>query len=154
MARAPFQVIVFPYRRTASGVFEYAVFFRRSPNYGDFWQAISGGGEDDESPIEAARREANEEAGLSSDTPLIQLDSSATIPAPQAAGMLWGPKVLVVPEYAFGADIGDQQIVLSAEHASFRWVEYATAQSLLRFDSNKNALWELDFRLTKERKFI
>lgn len=154
MARAPFQVIVFPYRRAASGVFEYAVFFRSSPNYGDFWQAISGGGEGHETPLEAARRESNEEAGLSYDTPLVLLDSTATIPAPQAAGMLWGPKVLVVPEYAFGADIGVQQIVLSEEHVSFRWADYQTAQSLLRFDSNKNALWELDFRLTDDRKFI
>ena len=154
MARAPFQVIVFPYRRAASGVFEYAVFFRRSPNYGDFWQAIAGGGEGRETPLEAARRESNEEAGLSYDTPLILLDSTSTIPAPQAAGMLWGPKVLVVPEYAFGANIRDQQIVLSEEHVSFRWADYETALSLLRFDSNKNALWELDFRLTNERKFI
>ena len=82
MPRAPFQVIVFPYRRAASGVYEYAVFFRRSPNYGDFWQAISGGGEDYETPLEAARRESNEEAGLSFDTPLVLLDSIATIPAP------------------------------------------------------------------------
>lgn len=154
MPRAPFQVIVFPYRRAASGVYEYAVFFRRSPNYGDFWQAISGGGEDYETPLEAARRESNEEAGLSFDTPLVLLDSTATIPAPQAAGMLWGPKLLVVPEYAFGADIGDQQITLSAEHLTFQWAQYDTAQSMLRFDSNKNALWELDFRLTNDRKFI
>jgi len=152
--RAPFQVIVFPYRLAASGAFEYAVFFRRSPNYGDFWQAISGGGEDDETPLEAARREANEEGGLSYDTPFIWLDSSATIPAPQAAGMLWGPDVLVVPEYAFGAEIVGQEIVLSAEHLSFRWADYGSAQSLLRFDSNKNALWELDYRLTNDRKFI
>ena len=152
--RAPFQVIVFPYRRTLSGSFEYAVFFRRTLGYGDFWQAISGGGEDDETPLETARRESNEEGGISYDTPFVQLDSTVTIPAPQAAGMLWGTDVLVVPEYAFGADIGDQEIVISEEHETFRWVDYETAQSLLRFDSNKNALWELDFRLTSDRKFI
>ena len=36
MARAPFQVIVFPYRKTAVGSCEYAVFFRRTLRYGDF----------------------------------------------------------------------------------------------------------------------
>ena len=68
--------------------------------------------------------------------------------------MLWGPEVLVIPEYAFGADAQDQEIILSPEHQEFRWVDYHTAQSLLRFDSNKNALWELDYRLTREEKGI
>ena len=154
MARAPFQVIVFPYRKTVVGSYEYAIFFRHTPRYGDFWQAISGGGEDDETPLQAARREANEEGGLLLDTKFIQLESMVTLPAPQAAGMLWGPEVLVVPEYAFGSDAIGQEIVLSAEHTEYRWVDYETAQQLLRFDSNKNALWELDYRLTNERKKI
>jgi dATP pyrophosphohydrolase len=152
--RAPFQVIVFPYRITPSGTYQYAIFFRRTLRYGDFWQAISGGGEDDETPLQAAVREAYEEGGLSEETEFIRLDSMATIPAPQAAGMLWGPDVLVVPEYAFGADAAGQEIVLSQEHDAYRWVDYKTAQQLLRFDSNKNALWELDFRFTNDRKFI
>lgn len=152
--RAPFQVIVFPYRKIALEVYQYAIFFRRTPRYGDFWQAISGGGEGDETPLQAAIREANEEGGFSLDTEFIQLDSMATIPAPQAAGMLWGPDVLVVPEYAFGADARDQEIVLSAEHETYRWVDFEAARDLLRFDSNKNALWELDYRLTNDWKFI
>jgi dATP pyrophosphohydrolase len=152
--RAPFQVIVFPYRITPSGTYQYAIFFRRTLRYGDFWQAISGGGEDDETPLQAAVREVYEEGGLSEETEFIRLDSMATIPAPQAAGMLWGPDVLVVPEYAFGADAAGQEIVLSQEHDAYRWVDYKTAQQLLRFDSNKNALWELDFRFTNDRKFI
>jgi dATP pyrophosphohydrolase len=152
--RAPFQVIVFPYRKTPDGSYQYAIFFRRTDRYGDFWQAIAGGGEDDEIPLEAARREANEEGGLGYDTPYVQLESMVMIPAPFAAGMLWGPDVLVVPEYAFGADAGEQEIILSEEHETFRWVDYNTAQELLRFDSNRNALWELDYRLTNDMKFI
>ena len=61
MARAPFQVLVFPYRYTPEEEIEYAVFFRISPRYGGVWQAIAGGGEDDETPLEAAKREAFEE---------------------------------------------------------------------------------------------
>ena len=152
--RAPFQVIVFPYKQMPDGSYEYAIFFRRTVQHGDFWQAISGGGEDEETPLEAARREANEEGGLSYETPYVQLESMAMIPAPFAAGMLWGPDVLVVPEYAFGADAGDQEIVLSEEHEAFRWVDYNMAQELLRFDSNKSALWELDYRLTNDMKLI
>lgn len=148
--RAPFQVIVFPYRMNTSGSFEYAIFFRRTLRYGDFWQAISGGGEEDETPMQAAIREANEEGGLSPDTKFIRLESMATIPAPQAAGMLWGPEVLVVPEYSFGAEAAAQEIVLSPEHVSYRWLDYPSAHTLLQFDSNKNALWELNYRLMQE----
>jgi dATP pyrophosphohydrolase len=154
MPRAPFQVIVFPYRQTEDRIFEYAIFFRRTLRYGDFWQAISGGGEDDESPLQAARREANEEGGLPLETAYIQLDCTAGIPAPQAAGMLWGPDVLIVPEYAFGAEAQDHEIILSPEHTAYQWVTYEDAQSMLRFDSNRNALWELDYRLTRDSKPI
>lgn len=152
--RAPFQVIVIPYRQIPDGSNQYAIFFRRTDRYGGFWQAVSGGGEDDETLLEAARREANEEGGLSYETPYVQLESMVKIPAPFAAGMLWGPDVLVVPEYAFGADAGEQEIILSKEHETFRWVDYSTAQELLRFDSNRNALWEVDYHLTNDRKFI
>jgi dATP pyrophosphohydrolase len=154
MARAPFQVLVIPFRYPPKNIPRYAVFFRRSPRYGDFWQWVAGGGEDDETPLQAALREASEEAGIDPAGEFISLDSSATIPAPQAAGMLWGPEVLVVPEYAFGVNIHDHEIKLSAEHEEFRWVDYHTAQQMLRFDSNKNALWELDFRLTGVSKPI
>lgn len=58
MTRAPFQVLVFPYRTLESGETAYAVFRRRDD--GMSWQAISGGGEDSETPLEAARREASE----------------------------------------------------------------------------------------------
>ena len=154
MARAPFQVLVIPYRISADGSIEYAIFFRRSPRYGNFWQPIAGGGEDDETPLEAARREASEEARIDPAAEFIILDSTTTIPAPQAAGMLWGPEVLVVPEYAFGVHFQDGEIQLSPEHEDYQWVDYATAQNLLRFDSNKNAIWELDYRLTKNSKPI
>ena len=60
MTRAPFQVLIYPYRRIHEDGFEYAVFKRADEG---FWQGISGGGEDGESPLEAARREAFEEAG-------------------------------------------------------------------------------------------
>jgi len=154
MARAPFQVLVIPYRFTSRDQLEYALLLRDSPRYGEFWQPVAGGGEDEETPLEAAQRESLEETGLSTSSTFIPLDSSATIPAPQAAGMLWGPDVLVIPEHAFGVNAGDAQIRISAEHLSFRWVAYATAQEMLHFDSNKNALWELDFRLKTKAKRI
>jgi dATP pyrophosphohydrolase len=154
MARAPFQVLVFPYRYASDNHLEYALFFRYLEPFGDFWQPVSGGGEDDEAPIDTARREVNEETGIDSGADIIALDSLATIPVPPTAWMLWGPEVLVIPEYSFGVHASETEIRLSPEHTEFRWVDYATAQEMLRFDSNKNALWELDYRLTNNRKEI
>ena len=154
MARAPFQVLVIPYRFPSGQQLEYALFLRQSPRYGEFWQPVAGGGEDHETPLEAALRETHEEAGIDLDAGFISLDSIATIPALQAAGMLWGPDVLVIPEHAFGVNANHCEIRISAEHISYRWVDYQTAQQMLRFDSNKNALWELDYRLKNQSKRI
>ncbi|MBL4684803.1 MAG: NUDIX domain-containing protein, partial [Nannocystaceae bacterium] len=80
MARAPFQVLVLPYRRAKDGL-EVAVF--RRADY-DVWQFVSGGGEAGESPETAARREVAEEAGVSTTgiitTEIIALDAMTTIP--------------------------------------------------------------------------
>ena len=61
MARAPFEVLVYPYRGLPDGRFVYALFRRADAG---FWQGIAGGGEDGETPLEAVRREAYEEAGI------------------------------------------------------------------------------------------
>jgi dATP pyrophosphohydrolase len=152
MERAPFQVLVFPYRCTTDSDLEYALFFRYLERFGNYWQPVSGGGENGEAPLDTARREVNEETGIDPTAEFIALDSLATIPVPQGAWMLWGPEVLVIPEYSFGVQAGETEIRLSAEHTEFCWVDYTTAQQMLRFDSNKNALWELDYRLTRHSK--
>lgn len=131
---------------------EYAVFHRADE---DFWQAIAGGGEDGETPEEAARRETAEEAGIPPTARLVRLDSMATIPVPGICGELaWGPGVLVVPEHAFGVDAAGVNIVLSREHTEYRWLEYGPAREILKWDSNRNALWELDHRLSRPAKPI
>jgi len=128
----------------------YAVFHRRD---GDYWQFVAGGGEEGESPMEAARREAHEEARIPCDAPLIALDSSATIPVPGVTGgpMQWGDTVLVIPEHCFAVELECPDVALSAEHTECRWSTYDEAKSLLEWDSNRNALWELHYRLAAGR---
>ncbi|MFZ5979113.1 MAG: NUDIX domain-containing protein, partial [Candidatus Zixiibacteriota bacterium] len=77
MARLPLQVLVFPFRRTGKGGYEFVVFRRRDEGY---WQAIAGGGEDNETQLEAARREAFEEAGVPADAVFYRLATFATVP--------------------------------------------------------------------------
>lgn len=144
--RAPFQVLVIPFRRR-SGVVEYAV-LRRADAGG--WQFVAGGGEDGESPVEAAVRETREEVGFEAGAGLIALDSMATVPADSfAAAAAWGPQLFAVPEHAFAVDVGQADLVLSHEHTELRWETYAQARGLLQWDSNRNALWELDQRLRR-----
>jgi dATP pyrophosphohydrolase len=144
--RAPFQILVIPFRRTPVGP-EFAVLKRSDAGC---WQFVAGGGEDDESPQQAAERETKEEIGIAADGHLIQLDSMATVPKDcfGAAGS-WGQGVYVIPEHCFAVDAGDHALVLSGEHTDLRWVPYDQASSMLKWDSNRNALWELNERLKR-----
>ncbi|MFW6303463.1 MAG: NUDIX hydrolase [Candidatus Sumerlaeota bacterium] len=147
MPRAPFQVLIFPWRLREDGGFEYAVFKRSDQG---FWQGLSGGGEDVETPIEAARRECGEEACIPEDAEFIELDTTAHIPAHIFAGHeKWGKDTYVIPEYSFGVDFSDEDIELSAEHSEYRWVSLEEAHRLLKHDSNKTAIWELEQRLKR-----
>lgn len=110
---------------------------------------MAGGGEDKETPIEAAVRELREETSINiKKEDLTVLDSKATIPVVNVTGTYtWGKDVFVVPEYAFAVNATNFQIKLSNEHTEFKWLEYDKAMNILTYDSNKTALWELNERL-------
>ena len=150
MARAPLQALVLPFRHRADGRLEYAV-FRRADHADDCWQGLAGGAEADETAEQAARREMTEEAGIAADAPLIALDATASIPADQFDERKnWGPEIYIVIERAFAARVTDDfTIVMSREHTTYRWLPYEEALKLLRWDSNKTALWELNERLRR-----
>lgn len=145
--RAPFQILVIPFRHTAAGP-EYAVLKRSDAKY---WQFVAGGGEEGESPALAAERETKEETSIAASGRLLRLDSMATVPKNCfAAADSWGQEVYVIPEYCFAVDVADSALALSGEHTEVRWVPYDQAFSLLKWDSNRNALWELNERLKKK----
>jgi len=145
MPRAPFHVLVYPYQQLKDGNLRYAL-FRRSDQ--DWWQAVAGGGEDDETPIQAARREAHEEAGIPEDCTFIQLTTVIPIPVTHFCDShLWGNDVYVIPQYCFGVSVPNGEITVSSEHTEYRWLNYEEAQSLIRYDGNRTALWELHARL-------
>lgn len=142
MARAPVQVLVLPYRRRTR--LEVAVF--RRADY-DLWQFVSGGVEHGESTLDAARREAREEAGVGSEAVWTALDTRASVPACWfPAWPTWPADVLVVPEHCFAVRV-ETPLQLSEEHVEVAWLEVQAALDRLHFDSNKTALWELRERL-------
>lgn len=139
MARQPLQVLVIPFRMRSEP--EFAVFHRTD---GEMWQFIAGGAEDQEDPLQAALREATEEAAIPSDVSIVRLDSIASIPRTSFSPLEHRPNDLfVIPEHSFAIDVGDRELVLSSEHDEVRWVPYEKATSLLTWDSNRVALWEM-----------
>ena len=146
MSRAKFQVLIIPFRVVENGVPEFAVTKRSDM---DVWQFLSGGGEDGETPHQAAEREANEEGGIPYENELLELDSVASIPATCfVAHKEWGKDVYVVPEYTFGVDTEDRDLILSTEHTELQWLKHEEASEKLKWDSNRIALWELNERIT------
>jgi dATP pyrophosphohydrolase len=145
--RSAYQILAFPFYRKEDRPM-YALFRRRDS---DIWQGIAGGGEDRETPIQTALREANEEAEISLDAKIVQLSSVATIPVEYVAGFIWGEDVLVVPEYTFGIEMGSEDLKIGKEHSEYKWFNYDDAIKQLKWDSNKTALWELNHRIEKNK---
>lgn len=143
--RAAFKVLVLPYRPASDDDWEFAIFQRSDIGC---WQGISAGGEDDETPLEAARRETFEEAGIPIDAAFLPLDTTASIRVTWfRESHRWGENRFVVPEHAFGVLTDQEELNVSSEHPEVRWLPFADAESLLRFDSNRTALWELNQRI-------
>ncbi len=144
MSRAPLQILVLPFRRTGRGEYEFALFKRSDAG---FWQGVAGGAEDDETPLQAARREKREETGIDTDR-FLRLDSTDSVPVSKFRdSYLWGKDIYVIPQRFFGLEVKGEAITLSEEHVDFDWLTYEAARQQLHFDSNRTALWELYQRL-------
>lgn len=149
--RAPYQVLVFPYYKSDEGI-KYAIFHRSDA---DWWQGISGGGEDGESIIESAKREAFEEGAIPKDSFYLKLDTINSIPADEFADSIhWSKDIYVIPENCYGVEITNKQLMLSHEHTEYKWMSYNEAISYLKWDGNKVALWELNKRINKRIKLV
>ncbi|MFC5830585.1 NUDIX hydrolase [Nonomuraea insulae] len=137
--RQPYNVVVFIFRAG-----EYAVLQRADDGC---WQGVSGGVEEGEDLVAAARRESAEEAGLAG--PLYKLDMVSGVEKECfAAAAHWPEDLYIVSKHYFAMDAtGQGEIVLSDEHRAVRWLAYEAAYDTLRYDDDKTALWELDQRL-------
>jgi dATP pyrophosphohydrolase len=144
--RQPLNVIVFPFRLTAAGP-EYAIFRRADDGC---WQGVSGGVEEGEDLVTAARRETAEEAGLAGGSPVYKLDMVGGVARTDfAASRHWPGGLYIVALHYFAMDVTAEPapVVLSREHSEFRWAPYREASATLSYDDDKTALWELDTRL-------
>lgn len=146
--RQPHQILAFPFIES-NDKYLYGIFCRSGSN--EVWQGIAGGVEDNETPKEACIRETFEEAGIVDFINVVELESICTIPVPNVTKkFIWGDKVLLIYEHCFGIECKNMNIILSDEHSKMEWLDYETAIKKLKWDSNKNALWELNYRLTNK----
>ena len=142
--RAPFQLLAVPYRFIENEL--YFCVFRRADS--DVWQFVAGGGEDNEKPIETALREIKEETGVTAEK-LTELKSVAFVPAEVVAENMrthWDKNIFVIPEYSFAFECNADPTI-SHEHSEYKWLPYDTARKLLKWDSNKVAMYEIMCRL-------
>lgn len=142
MPRAPYNTLIIPFIQENDQI-QYAIFKCSDSN---FWQFIAGGGEEGETVTETALRETKEETGIENYQNFYRLDSFCSIPKYDFK-QNWSKSICVIPEYCFALEVSDKKIVLSPEHSEFRWVNYEDADKLLKWDSNKTALWELNHKL-------
>lgn len=146
--RAPFQVLAIPYRVSNNSIL-YCIFHRADCNQ---WQFIAGGGEDEETPLDAAKRETREESGVSSNK-WINLRSLSYIPATvisEKHRKHWDKGIYVIPEHTFGFEC-KCNIKLSNEHTEYVWLPYDEAIRKLTWDSNRTALYELNCLLKAKK---
>lgn len=141
--RKPKQVLVFLYRYRNKNI-EYCIFYRKKQY---FYQGLSGGVEDNEELADTVKREVYEETGIKVNN-IIKLDTISSIPGINVnKSFNYKNNIYVVYEYAFAVNINNEDIKLSNEHQEYRWVNYEEAINLLKYDSNKTALFELNERL-------
>lgn len=143
MIRLPIQVLVFPYYFDG-GSFKYCLFKRKDLNV---WQGIAGGVEVNETIESAAQREAREEAGITKGK-IMALDTVCSIPSIAIKNDFLDKNILIIKEHSFGIETTSKDINISDEHLIYEWFAYNDAKEKLFWDSNKTALWELDYRLT------
>jgi dATP pyrophosphohydrolase len=143
--KKPENVHVFLYRDN-NGHFEYAI-FQRADNL-DWWQGISGGVEEGETPEKAALRESYEEAGTPLNIPIFLLDTISYIPVDVFSDHIWDKNIFMVPMFHY-AILYNGEITLSYEHNDVKWLNYKDAEKRIYFHDTKNALWELNQRLLR-----
>lgn len=150
--RKPHQILAFPFIKE-NNWYLYGIFCRN--NKKEIWQGIAGGVEDYDTTYKAACiREANEEAGLTDFSNVIELESICTIPVPNVTKeFLWGEDILLIYEHCFGIECKSKNIKLSNEHIKMEWLNYEEAIKKLKWDSNKNALWELNYKLNNQKTY-
>lgn len=135
--RRPESVLVLVY----TGTGEVLLLLRTSPE--NFWQSVTGSLEFGESALEAARRELQEETGLSAELVDHQISTLFEIKPPWRAR--YAPEVTHNREHRFSARLESPVEVRMApeEHVEARWLSAEAALELASSETNRQAIRDI-----------
>jgi dATP pyrophosphohydrolase len=141
--RQPTQVLVYPVK-PINGEWAYLL-LRRTANRGGFWQGVTGGVEEDEDLLEAARRELVEETGLTPSA-IQKIDYTYSFPVADRWRHLYAEGVEEITEHVFVAHIdeGQEPVMDTHEHDRWQWCGLSRALALLTWPENIEALKRCD----------
>jgi len=117
----------------------------RRPERGNFWQPITGGIEDGESPSEAARREVLEETGNPGEPEEIGITQSFMIESQYLSSRFGTP--VIASEVAFEAALDSRLPIRmdDEEHDEYGWFTFAEAYERIRWTDDREALERLEY---------
>lgn len=136
--KRPESVLVVIYSRTGN----FLLLERRTP--AGFWQSVTGSLRENESPLEAARREVIEETGLSA-TNLEDHHQQNRFPILPAWRARYAPEVSENLEHVFSFCVPrDCQIVMNPEeHTACEWLNCDAAIERVASYTNRDAILQI-----------
>jgi len=148
--RKPIHVLIYP-TRTVGDHRQYLL-LKRVPDRGAFWQGVTGGVENGESLLEAARRELIEETGLSFSV-IKDIDYSYSFPIENRWQHNYAVDVKEIVEHVFVACLDYEQdpVIDPDEHDAWKWCFFDEAIKLLTWPENIEALQKSDRYLNRAR---
>jgi dATP pyrophosphohydrolase len=119
------------YRYTAKGILFLHMKRNLNKIYEHLWQGVAGKIEEGETSSEAAIRELEEETGLSPINMFVADHVSKFYEA-------HGDRINLVP--VFGIEVDSENIILSEEHISYKWVNINEALDTLVWNGQKKGI--------------
>jgi dATP pyrophosphohydrolase len=119
---------------------EFLLLERRRPP--GFWQSVTGSLEWGETPDRAARRELEEETGITQGV-LVNLQWTQTYEILASFGKVYAPGVNRNLEHAFSLRLPKPVEVTLTEHVQYRWMSNSEALSVVSSDSNRAVIADL-----------
>ncbi|MDA3839987.1 MAG: NUDIX pyrophosphatase [Patescibacteria group bacterium] len=119
--------------------------FKRVPERGGFWQAITGGVNEGEDLSVAAKRELFEETKIKDYIKFLRKVYYFEFDTEEYGR---------IKEYVFAVEVDDNtEAVISNEHSEQKWCSYKEALSLLKYESNKDSFKKL-YSILNKKNFL